>query len=47
MAKVIFLLRRKPGTTREECLTYWGGETHTSIVGRVAGLESVRKVYAG
>ncbi len=39
MAKVIFLLRRKPGTTREECLTYWGGETHTSIVGRVPGLD--------
>ena len=38
MAKVIFILHRKDGTTREECLEYWAGERHTSIVRRIPGL---------
>ena len=38
MAKVIFLLHRKDGTTREQCLEYWAGERHASIVRRIPGL---------
>ena len=38
MAKVIFVLQRKPGMTREECSGIWAGEQHTSIVGKIPGL---------
>lgn len=38
MAKIIFIVQRKSGTTREECLDYWAGERHTSIVRRLPGL---------
>jgi uncharacterized protein (TIGR02118 family) len=38
MSKVIFVVQRKPGTTRAECLDYWAGDRHTSIVGRIPGL---------
>jgi uncharacterized protein (TIGR02118 family) len=38
MAKVIFILQRKPGTTRDACLEYWEGEQHTSIVKTIPGL---------
>jgi uncharacterized protein (TIGR02118 family) len=37
MAKVIFILQRKSGTTREECLDNWAGEHHTSIVRKLPG----------
>jgi uncharacterized protein (TIGR02118 family) len=36
--KVIFVLQRKPGTTRAECLAYWEGERHSSIVRAIPGL---------
>jgi hypothetical protein len=38
MPKVIFILRRKAGTTREACLKYWEGEQHTAIVRTMPGL---------
>jgi uncharacterized protein (TIGR02118 family) len=38
MSKVIFILQRRDGTTREQCLEYWAGDRHTSIVGRIPGL---------
>ena len=38
MAKVIFVLQRKPGMTREECSESWAGEQHTSIVSKIPGL---------
>lgn len=38
MAKVIFILQRKQGTTPEQCLDHWAGDRHTSIVRRVPGL---------
>lgn len=38
MAKIIFILQRKSGTTREECLDYWASERHISIVRRLPGL---------
>ena len=38
MSKVIFILHRKDGTTREQCLEHWAGDRHTSIVGRIPGL---------
>lgn len=38
MAKIIFILQRKAGTTREECLARWAGDRHTEIVGRIPGL---------
>jgi uncharacterized protein (TIGR02118 family) len=39
MSKVIFILQRKPGTTREQCLDYWAGEQHVSIVSKIPGLK--------
>lgn len=39
MAKLIFLLRRKSGTTREQCLSYWAGGTHTALVEKLPGLQ--------
>jgi uncharacterized protein (TIGR02118 family) len=38
MSKVIFILHRKDGTTRAQCLEHWAGDRHTSIVGRIPGL---------
>jgi uncharacterized protein (TIGR02118 family) len=38
MSKAIFILQRKDGTTREECLERWAGEHHTSIVRKLPGL---------
>jgi uncharacterized protein (TIGR02118 family) len=38
MPKVIFILQRKPGTTREACLKYWEGEQHTTVVRTIPGL---------
>lgn len=38
MPKVIFILHRKDGTTREQCLQYWASDRHTSIVGTIPGL---------
>jgi uncharacterized protein (TIGR02118 family) len=38
MSKVIFILHRTEGTTREQCLEHWAGDRHTSIVGRIPGL---------
>ena len=38
MPKVIFILHRQEGTTREQCLDQWAGDRHTSIVGRIPGL---------
>lgn len=39
MAKLIFLLRRKSGTTREQCLSYWASGAHTALVEKLPGLE--------
>jgi uncharacterized protein (TIGR02118 family) len=38
MSKVIFILQRKVGTTREACLKYWEGEQHTAIMRTIPGL---------
>lgn len=38
MPKVIFIVHRQEGTTREQCLDSWAGDRHTSIVGRISGL---------
>ena len=38
MAKVIFILQRKSGTSREQCLDAWAGEEHTAIVRKLPGL---------
>jgi uncharacterized protein (TIGR02118 family) len=38
MPKVIFILQKKAGTTREACLKYWEGEQHTGIVRTIPGL---------
>jgi uncharacterized protein (TIGR02118 family) len=38
MAKVIFVLQRKPGMTPEECSRTWSGEQHTSTVNKIPGL---------
>lgn len=38
MAKVIFVLQRRAGLTREQCLADWGGARHTAIVKEIPGL---------
>jgi uncharacterized protein (TIGR02118 family) len=38
MSKVIFVLQRRSDLTRDQCLEYWSGERHTSIVKRIPGL---------
>jgi uncharacterized protein (TIGR02118 family) len=38
MSKVMFVLQRRADLTREQCLGYWSGERHTSIVKKVPGL---------
>jgi hypothetical protein len=42
MPKVIFILQRKAGTTREACLKYWEGEQHTAIMRTMPGLAGSR-----
>ena len=39
LPKVIFILQRKAGTTREACLKYWEGEQHTAIMRTMPGLQ--------
>jgi uncharacterized protein (TIGR02118 family) len=43
MAKVIFVVQRRAGMTREQCLEAWAGEQHTSIVERLPGLRAWRQ----
>ena len=38
MAKIIFVLQKKRDQTREQCLSYWSGRPHTSIVEKLPGL---------
>src|ERR1700740_286261 len=38
MAKVIFVLQRRAGLTREQALAQWSGEQHLTIVGKLPGL---------
>ncbi|MDP8932008.1 MAG: EthD family reductase [Actinomycetota bacterium] len=38
MVKVIFVLHRREGVTREESSRRWSGEQHTSLVGALPGL---------
>ena len=48
MAKLIFLLRRKSGTTREQCQSYWAGGAHAALVEKLPGLEKwVRNAVTG
>jgi hypothetical protein len=36
MTKVIFVLHRREGVSREECSEQWSSERHTSLVRRAA-----------
>jgi steroid delta-isomerase-like uncharacterized protein/uncharacterized protein (TIGR02118 family) len=38
LPKVIFVLQRRGDITREQCLEYWSGQHHASLVGRLPGL---------
>jgi uncharacterized protein (TIGR02118 family) len=38
VAKVIFVLQRRAGLTREQALAQWSGEQHVAIVGKLPGL---------
>lgn len=38
MTKVIFILHRREGISREECSKQWSSERHTSLVGALPGL---------
>ena len=35
MAKMIFVLQRRAGLTREQALAQWSGEQHVAIVGKL------------
>lgn len=37
MPKVIFILHRREGVSREECSERWSSERHTSLVGALPG----------
>lgn len=38
MSKIIFILQRRQDRTHEQCMEYWSGPTHTSILNRLPGL---------
>src|ERR1700756_3365724 len=38
MAKIMFVLQRRRDQTREQCLQYWSGTTHTALVRQLPGL---------
>lgn len=38
MSKVIFVLHRRIGLSRAECLEEWAGERHTSVIEKLPGL---------
>ena len=38
MSKVVFVLQRKDGTTREECLDSWAGDDHIALLRKLPGL---------
>ncbi|MCH8983812.1 MAG: EthD family reductase [Acidobacteria bacterium] len=38
MSKVIFVLHRRIGLSRAECLEEWAGERHTSVLEKLPGL---------
>ena len=38
MAKIIFILQRRRDRSRDECLRYWSGPTHTAVVTKLPGL---------
>jgi uncharacterized protein (TIGR02118 family) len=38
MSKIIFVIQRKAGTSREECHREWGSPRHVGIVGKLPGL---------
>jgi len=38
MSKVIFVLHRRSGLSRAECLEEWAGERHTSVIEKLPGL---------
>src|ERR1700745_1870704 len=46
MAKVIFVLQRRAGLTREQALAQWSGEQHVAIVGKLPGLTSYIQTHA-
>ena len=39
MAKVIFVMHRKPGMTREQFVKSWDGEAHKALARKVPGLK--------
>ena len=47
MAKVIFVLQRRAGLTREQALAQWNGEQHAAIVGKLPGLTRYVQNHVG
>src|SRR5690349_3077603 len=47
MAKVIFVLQRRAGLTREQALEHWSGEQHAAIVGKLPGLTRYVQNHVG
>ena len=47
MAKVIFVLQRRAGLTREQALAHWSGEQHAAIVGKLPGLTRYVQNHVG
>lgn len=38
MAKIMFILQRRPDQTHDQCMQYWGSAGHVSIVSKISGL---------
>jgi uncharacterized protein (TIGR02118 family) len=47
MAKMIFVLQRRAGLTREQALAQWSGEQHVAIVGKLPGLTRYVQNHVG
>jgi hypothetical protein len=47
MAKVIFVLQRKAGTTREECLDSWAGDDQIAFLSKLPGLAKWTRTTCG
>ena len=43
MSKVMFVIRRRPDLSHEQCLAEWSGERHVSVLKELPGLTRWRQ----